>query len=52
VLTYLISQGKGIAQRDVEQARLQKAALDDYIRQTVRETPADVGTASEVPKAT
>jgi hypothetical protein len=47
VLVYLISQGKGIAERDLEQAKLQKAALDDYIRQAVREQPAS-GATGEV----
>jgi hypothetical protein len=45
VLVYLISQGRNMAQRDLEQAKLQKAAIDEYIRQAAREAPAGDSTS-------
>lgn len=46
VLIYLISQGKGMAERQVEAAQRAKGELDDYVRSVAGE-----GTASEIAKA-
>jgi len=37
-LIYLIVHGSGMAQRDLDQAQRQKAAFDDYVRQTAGST--------------
>src|SRR6478752_4956850 len=34
VLIYMISQGKGLAERNVKQVNTDQAAFDDYVRQT------------------
>jgi hypothetical protein len=47
VFVYLISQGKGMAERNTSQAQAQKAALDEY----VRETAGTGGAASEIDTA-
>jgi Short C-terminal domain/Phospholipase_D-nuclease N-terminal len=47
VLAYLGFQGKHMAERNVEQARAQRAEFDAY----VRETAGDGGSASEIAKA-
>jgi type VI protein secretion system component VasK len=44
---YLITQGAGMTERNVEQARRQRAQLDDY----VRETADSGGAAAEIEKA-
>jgi len=36
VFVYLIARGKGMGRREVEQARAQQRAFDDYVRQTAR----------------
>jgi Short C-terminal domain/Phospholipase_D-nuclease N-terminal len=46
VFVYLISQNQGMTRRNVEQARAQRAPLDDYVRET-----AGGGTAAEIEKA-
>jgi Short C-terminal domain/Phospholipase_D-nuclease N-terminal len=47
VLTYLIVNGKGIAERDVEQAKAQKAEFDAYVRKAA----GDGGPGSEIAAA-
>jgi Short C-terminal domain/Phospholipase_D-nuclease N-terminal len=47
VLIYLGTQGEGIAERNAELARAQKARLDDY----VRETAGSSGATAEIAKA-
>jgi Short C-terminal domain/Phospholipase_D-nuclease N-terminal len=47
VLVYLGTQGEGIAERNAELARAQKARLDDY----VRETAGSSGPTAEIAKA-
>ncbi|MFI9809028.1 SHOCT domain-containing protein [Streptomyces sp. NPDC052301] len=37
VLIYLIARGKDMGRREVEQARAQQQAIDDYIRQTAQQ---------------
>jgi hypothetical protein len=46
VFMYLISQGKGMAERQAEAARRAKGELDDYVRNV-----AGGGSASEIAKA-
>jgi hypothetical protein len=46
VFVYLISQGKGMAERQAEAARRAKGELDDYVRSV-----AGGGSASEIAKA-
>ncbi|HEX3255382.1 MAG TPA: SHOCT domain-containing protein [Gaiellaceae bacterium] len=46
VFIYLISQGQGMAKRNVDQARAQQEQFDDYVRQT-----AGGGSAAEIEKA-
>ncbi|MFF7357106.1 MULTISPECIES: SHOCT domain-containing protein [Streptomyces] len=36
VFVYLIARGKGMGRREIEQARAQQQAVDDYIRQTAQ----------------
>ncbi|MFF5403281.1 SHOCT domain-containing protein [Streptomyces misionensis] len=36
VFVYLIARGKGMGRREVEQARAQQRAFDEYVRQTAR----------------
>ena len=43
---YLISQGEGMTQRNVERAQAQRAQLDDYVRET-----AGGGAAGEISEA-
>lgn len=45
---YLISQGEGMAKRNVEQATRQRAQFDDYVRETAG---SGVGAAAEIEKA-
>jgi hypothetical protein len=47
VFVYLISQSKGMAERNVERARTERAQFDDY----VRETAGGGGAAAEIEKA-
>jgi hypothetical protein len=47
VFVYLISQSAGMAERNLERARSQRAQLDDY----VRETAQGGGAAEEIEKA-
>ncbi|SRR6266540_955309 len=47
VFVYLIAQGKGMAERNLEHARAQKAQMDDY----VRETAGSGGAAGEIERA-
>ena len=47
VLVYLGTQGEGIAERNAEQARAQKAQFDDY----VRDTAGSSGPTAEIAKA-
>ena len=47
VLVYLGTQGEGIAERNAELARAQKARLDEY----VRETAGSTGATAEIAKA-
>ncbi|SEC13857.1 Short C-terminal domain-containing protein [Streptomyces misionensis] len=37
VFVYLIARGKGMGRREVEQARAQQRAFDEYVRQTARD---------------
>jgi len=42
ILIYLIARGKGMAERNVKQAADQKAAFDEYVRETAASaSPAD-----------
>ncbi|TWV31274.1 SHOCT domain-containing protein [Streptomyces misionensis] len=36
VFVYLIARGRGMGRREVEQARAQQRAFDDYVRETAR----------------
>jgi Short C-terminal domain/Phospholipase_D-nuclease N-terminal len=47
VFVYLISQGRGMTERNVDRARTDRAQFDDY----VRETAGSGGTAAEIEKA-
>ena len=47
VFIYLISQGHGMAERNVSQARAQQEHFDDYVRQTA----GSGGAAAEIEKA-
>ena len=47
MLVYLGTQGEGIAERNAELARAQKARLDEY----VRETAGSTGATAEIAKA-
>ena len=46
VLIYMISQGKGLAERNVKQVNTDQAAFDDYVRKT-----AGGGSAAEIAHA-
>jgi hypothetical protein len=46
VFVYLISQGRGMTERNVDRARTDRAQFDDYVRET-----AGSGTAAEIEKA-
>ena len=46
VLIYMISQGKGLAERNVKQVNTDQAAFDDYVRKT-----AGGGAAAEIAHA-
>jgi hypothetical protein len=48
VFVYLISQHDGMTERNVEQARAQRAQMDDYIRETAG---GGGGTAVEIERA-
>jgi hypothetical protein len=48
-LIYLIVHGSGMAQRDLGQAQQQKAAFDDYVRQTAG-SAAGASSADELAK--
>ena len=41
VLIYLIAQGRGMAERRVEEAQMQRAATDEYVRSVVASSPAN-----------
>jgi Short C-terminal domain/Phospholipase_D-nuclease N-terminal len=47
VFVYLISQGKGMAERNMQMAQAQRAQMDDY----VRETAGAGGAAAEIDRA-
>jgi len=47
VFVYLISQGKGMAERNMQTARAQRAQMDEY----VRETAGSGGAAAEIDRA-
>ena len=47
VFVYLISQGKGMAERNMQMAKTQRAQMDDY----VRETAGGGGPAAEIDRA-
>jgi hypothetical protein len=47
VFVYLISQSRGMAERNVERARTERAQFDDYVRQTA----GGSGAAAEIEKA-
>ena len=47
VFVYLISQGQHMAERNMSQAQAQRAAMDDY----VRETAGSGGPAAEIDRA-
>jgi hypothetical protein len=47
VFVYLISQGSGMTERNVQQAQAQKAQFDDYVRQTA----GGGGAAAEIERA-
>jgi hypothetical protein len=47
VFVYLISQGAGMNERNLERARSQRSQIDDY----VRETAGSGGAAAEIEKA-
>jgi Short C-terminal domain/Phospholipase_D-nuclease N-terminal len=48
VFVYLISQHDGMTERNLEQARAQRAQMDDYIRETAG---GGAGTAVEIERA-
>jgi hypothetical protein len=48
-LVYLIAHGKDMTRRDIEQAQAQKAAFDDYVRQTAS-AGGGANTADELTK--
>jgi hypothetical protein len=48
VFIYLITQGREMAERDVEQVRARQSQFDDY----VRETAGSGGAAAEIERAT
>ena len=50
VFAYLIANGDGMAQRNAEKARGEKAAFDDYVR-TVATTGESGGPAAEIDRA-
>jgi hypothetical protein len=47
VFVYLISQGKGMAERNVKQVQASQAAFDDYVRNVAAES----GPTGEIAKA-
>jgi hypothetical protein len=47
VFVYLISQSRGMAERNVERAKAERAQFDDYVRQTA----GGSGAAGEIEKA-
>lgn len=47
VFVYIIARGDGMTQRDIERARANEAAMQDYIRSTVGSSS---GTADELAK--
>jgi hypothetical protein len=47
VFVYLISQGQGMAERNMQMAKAQRAQMDDY----VRETAGAGGAAAEIDRA-
>jgi Phospholipase_D-nuclease N-terminal/Short C-terminal domain len=47
VLAYVLTNSDGMAERNMERARAQRAQMDDY----VRETAGSGGTAAEIDKA-
>ena len=47
VLAYVLANSDGMAERNMERARSQRAQMDDY----VRETAGSVGAAAEIDKA-
>jgi len=48
VLVYLIAQHDGMRDRNIEQVRAQKAALDDYVRETAGGPATEIAKAKEL----
>jgi Short C-terminal domain/Phospholipase_D-nuclease N-terminal len=48
VLIYLIAQHDGMRERSMKQAESQKAAFDDYVRQTAGGSAAEIAKAKEL----
>jgi uncharacterized membrane protein YcjF (UPF0283 family) len=48
VLVYLIAQHDGMRDRNIEQVRAQKAALDDYVRETAGGPATEIAQAREL----
>ena len=51
VLIYLGAQGRGMAERNIEQARAQRAQFDQYVREAAGADAAKAGPASEIAQA-
>jgi uncharacterized membrane protein YcjF (UPF0283 family) len=51
VLVYLIAQGRHMAERNAEQAKAQKAAFDEYVRDAAGGGAGGSGAASEIAQA-
>lgn len=48
ILVYLITQHEGMAERSAKEARAQKAAFDDYVRQAAGGPAAEIAKAKEL----
>lgn len=48
VLVYLIAQHNGLRERNVKQAQDQKAAFDDYVRETAGGSAAEIAKAKDL----
>lgn len=48
VLVYLIAQNEGMRERNVEQVEAQRAALDQYVRETAGGSAAEIAKAKEL----
>jgi uncharacterized membrane protein YcjF (UPF0283 family) len=48
VLVYLIAEHDGMRERSVEQAKAQKAAFDDYVRETAGGPATEIARAKEL----